>query len=301
MGATKGSTLLPFDQKNRSVWFVYAGQGWSTDKISNGVVMGQVPLGQAVSFYIVRPSVNFKPNPPLNSDETKTGIKTAARLYVVSLNTTDQNTAQKFLTNLASGKISFPQYTPPTNAPLTDQEKAALLTQPLPTTLAQVTDADSGVNGILLTSDIFSPYGGGKGPFYYTVTSPQAYTQTVVSAVQVACNPDLFQSDSQQSDFVDLVASWFTLSQTDMTTAQKTIKTYLQTNGRDFMFAPGSTPGSLDKTTFTPNGNLSYQKIINGPGGLIKPPLLWIGGTNHHVYTQTDVPTTWKPSKTLAV
>lgn len=301
MGITKGSPLVPFDQKNRSVWFVYAGQGWSTDKIPNGVVMGQVPLGEAVSFYIIRPSVFFKPIQALTADETKTGIKTAARFYVISLDTTNAANAQKFLTNLAAGKISFPQYVPPKSVSLTDAEKAALLTQPLPTNIAQLTDKDSGVSGILLTSDLFSPYGGGKGPFYYTVTSPQAYVQTVVGAIQVSCNPDLYTTDQQQSDFVDLVSSWFSLSQTDMAKAQQTIKAYLQTNGKDFIFAPGSTPGSLDKTTFTPNGNLVYQKIINGPGGLRRPPLLWMGGTNNHVYTQTDIPITWKPSKTSAL
>ena len=420
---TSGNELLPFDDPNSTLWFVYYSPGWSTDSqvksngvlqtASNGVtwaapksmpglLLGQVPSGQAVSFSIIRPPLNHKCSlTPLegaqwtlqdvSSDDTSTpppaapaspstpsaplpagsiamsgmapamsnltpaaaytavpsflpltaSLASAARLSVVSLNTTDPVKAQQFLINLASEKIKFTPFTPPTLSASTSKklavptmtyaQRSSLLAKSLPNNANYLIDPSSGVTGILLVTDIFSSYGAGNGPYYYTLYPPQFditipvnslinyFTSTAYSTI---ITKDSSGNYPAYTTLMDNVAGWILTALKNPSTAQSSLTTAvmgcLQTNGINQLF---TSTGSGSSATINTNvlsafGTSVVQQIINGPGGLAHPLKFYMSGMNNWLTSGTDVPTllqtsngetyaaktsAWNPANTVPV
>ena len=393
-----GAPFVPYDDLNSTLWFVYYSPGWSTDSqvksngvlqtASNGVtwaapksmpglLLGQVPSGQAVSFSIIRPSVNYKcsltslegaqwtipaapvvstpptppPSSPTSSGTTTTpassvpvitppsflpltiSLSSAARLSIVSLNTTDPKKAEQFLIRLASEKIKFSVFTPPvlpeaTSTPpplptLSYSQQSSLLTKPLPTNINYLTDKASGVTGVLLASDIFSSYESSSGPFYYTLYPPQADLYPIMSTLINYVPSSIYKDNNNNflSSFTETVAEWvlsvFNPANT-LQTIQATITSYLQTNGNNELFistGSGSTI-SYDKTKFSNIGTMAVQQIVYGPGGVLNPLKFLMAGINNSVWTYGNTPnvlefadgetraltvSTWNPANTVPV
>lgn len=345
------------------------GKGFSLSALSNNIVMAPIAPGQAIQMYIMRPLVDnpnkltekelLQTNaltkdpktakltaeadsvlgavPGYNKLDLYQSIKDNApktaktNLYIVSLNTTDQTKAKTFLTNLISGKISLPP-TPDitaTNTVLTEQIKSTLLSAQLTETLGELQDADSGVSGIVLAHDIFCPYGAGVGPYYYTVSSPQALIAPTNSVLYSYLSKDAVKTQDQVDAITNTVGAWiqgaqkyglespFTGADGKSTTIKQLVTTFLQKNGSNQLFAPASTSSTTPSTTpatptFSQAGENALNMILYGPQGISKAPVLWAAGVNNTVYTGNKSPATvdpttkkstgeWSPTKTLTL
>lgn len=291
---TSGTAFVPVDLPGKSLWFVYYAPGWKTAQTSDGVLYGQIPLGQAVGFSFIRPPLSYKCS--LTAKEsvqwtignTTTQITSAARLSIVSLDTTDAKKAEKFLRNLASEKILFSSFTPPTASNLLAVAATNVVAQKLPVNSTYLTDSDSQVTGILLASDIFSSYESSSGPFYYTIYPAQGCIQIPVQLLANTLNTSELSTSDQQAALMNTVAQWLTTGVNSIESVKPLLMDYMQKNSVDQMFAVnGST---VNKNNLSILGSLTFDQIVYGPGGIKNPSLFWMAGINNFVYTQTNIP-----------
>lgn len=344
-------TLVYVEPKNQTVWVAYSTPGWSdkTNKIDD-TIMTQIPSGQAVQFFFIRPSLNAKslltkrelihtadiqPSKTFGKENTvkvlginldpvdiyndikEMAPKTPkASLFIVSLDTTNQQKAKQFLQNLIDGKVAIPQGPSLVSSTLTEDLKSTLLSEKQSTTLGQMNDTTSGVTGYLLAYDIFTPYGS-AGPFYYSVRPPQRDLMSTAGALKGYINPTVYKTQEGEKTLMETVGKWVTLA-AEQKTAKKAIALvqpkvlkYLQTNGIDRMFGHGA-DNKLDKSKLNWLGNLGLNMIVTGPTGIVNAPVQWAAGMNHYVYTGSVMPTntdpktkkkvvTWKPTKTIGL
>ncbi len=334
-GSATGAPFVSFDPVNRSLWFIYYAPGWLTASSPDGVVLGQIPTGQAVSFSFIRPPLNYKctlspaeaalctiPAPtttPSTIMPLTTSLISAARLSIVSLDTTNPTTAQQFLRNLASEKIKFIPFippTPPATVPtMSYAQQSSLLSQPLTNNLTYLTDPDSGVTGILLASDVFSSYEGSSGPFYYTIYPPQACFELPLQMVGSCVNNSVFATaaDGTNPGYATLmnnVQLWVSAAlnpptplsspATPQSVALASVSSYLQGSGiginNIFMPVSPSTNPVTYTTNFNTFGQSIVQRIVNGPGSITDPLIFWMAGTNDYVFSGTSSPTMYESS-----
>lgn len=266
------ATFFPYDRTGESLWYVYAGYGWSQEQkqiIQNPC--GQIPIGQCASCFIIRPSQqSFKNN------------AVAGRFYVVRLsvseqsNATDQQRAKTFLTNLVTGKLSVMgllssqtifaeqeqpfipgapllMYPPLSATPLsatvtintlTTTQKAALLGTVLPDSVDLLSDAQTNVSGYIMASDIFFPYGQGVGPYGYSTQSPYLDVSQMISFLESyaalvnfsASGTSLLEGNQQIGGILgQTVLQWLQTYSQNPDAVKKSIATFL------FLLAQGNT------------------------------------------------------------
>jgi|GEM_PF-3476316 len=268
--------------------------------------------------------------PSLDLYETvqKKGPQTnKAVFYIVSLDTQDSKKAQQFLQNLIAGKIVIPPAPSldsfKTSGQLTDEVKSSLFFDKLAEGQGKLIDAQSGVSGYILNRDIFTPYGGSQGPYYYTVYPAKA---TVTNVYTHSLGSYLRRTEKDQSGNMliaqeDQIAAyrglaqwisegfWYTSFDEKVTALKPQVEKFLQEKGIDALFKMSS-GRVVDKTQFSSLGIQALGTILTGPNSVTRAPVVRFPGTNHYVYTYGAMPAhkdavtgkqvvVWKPSATV--
>lgn len=238
-----------------------------------------------------------------------------ASLYIVSLNTTDDQKAQLFLQNLINGNVSIPQGPSLTSVQnLTQDLKSTLFVERLDTSLGVLKDSVTGVSGYLLCSDIFTPFGTTEsGPYYYSVEPPQGQIVSLQNLVQPYLSQTFLGQQNNLTLLDSTVQGWLETAYNQSSIAlglqqvRPNIETFLQQNGNSVLF--GIKNGNVDTSTFSWLGSELVNMILSGPKGIRQLAFLWSPGENHHVYsdksnqsataTAPDAPAGWNPTQTF--
>lgn len=328
-GAT--DDFVSADITTRSVWVAYSTQGWTnTTRTLTNTIMTKVPLGDAVQFYFIRPSLDASLKvsgdellqtkdlkPPAKfaqentidtlgvqlkavdifSDITTQAPKTAkAPLFIVSLDTTDDSKAKIFLQKLLDGTIKIPQGPSLASATLTEDIKNSLLVDKLTTTAGQLEDTQTGVTGYLLAYDVFTPYGNSSGPYYYTVQPPQFMVAPILSTVMSYVDQKKFGSDDQITALKKTIAQWIKeavgkpTKKAGIQAVYDDVLTFLQANGNITLFELDDNFKS-DISKLTWAGNMGLNMITSGPNSVVNTPMQWLAGVNNYVYNGANMPT----------
>ena len=259
--------------------------------------------------------------PPINvfaKVKEKAPKTSKADLYIISLDTTDATQAKKFLNNLLQGKIAIPQGPSDKDLALTDEHKTMLLSGKTLEKKGVLTDKGSGVTGLLLVHDIFTPYGmspGPKysGPHYYLVQPPYTHlTATIYATLSQYLSSASYKNKQENLATLQAWVAEMAAAKTakdGIATVRPKVEEFLKNNGRDFVFAL-TADGKRDKTMFSKAGILAVDFILTGPNSFAHLPLVWSEGISYFTYSFGAVPSVmddttkksvvaWKPSGTI--
>lgn len=264
--------LKPISMPNEPLWFMYTGQGITNEgKIVNTPV-GHIPEGKCVSLTLLRPPVS----------------QGLAKLYMVRINTTDQDAAEQFLNQLAHTKL--PQYNipAPTKQMIADSEKT-LLTEKLPDTVGYVNN-DAGLRGVIVGTDIFASYGAATiGPFFYTATAPQF----ALSAVQASCTQAINNiTPAAKKELNEYIQQWVESYPTNPDGVRRAVEIFLIKNGSGPLVSKNGNEASLTKAGYAVLSTLLY-----GPTSVSRLPK-WYPSLQKTTITAPDV---WASSKDIII
>ncbi len=233
-----------------------------------------------------------------------------AILYVVSLQTTDDTVAKKFLDRIHTGKIGQGAVYTKVTADnikqfLADETK---LLQPNTNGIIDDTDtkkdvAASGIKGEVLLADVFTPRGVGIGPFYYIVQPSSLQVGALVGALTTGLylddahyTADRLLKDTVMKDLSAKFVSWVELYNKDKDMVKSDVLAYLQQNGNpDIFINPKASP---EQRKLNDAGNRMLNDVLTGPISIANSPLIRQAGKNYYVYTLGDAPGNWPPKKT---
>ncbi len=248
---------------------------------------------------------------------------TKAELYIVSLDTIDEKKARQFLQNLIDGKLPKPARvefnTQVTDGQLGQTIKNTLFANKLPENQGLINDTQSGVSGFILNYDLFTAYGAGQGPYYYTLYPPKVtlsnlYVHSLGGYMRRNAQDgsgNQIISDEDQAAAYKALADWVTKAAQSQTINQAIknlrpqVEKFLQEYGMEQLFVKNNTSSK----TFSSLGMQAVGMILTGPNSITKAPLIYSAGTNNYVYTYGSVPgykdktgkqvVTWQPSETI--
>lgn len=241
-----------------------------------------------------------------------------ADLYIVSLDTTDEKKAKEFLQNLLNGKVAIPAGPTDKDLVLTDEQKMLLMSGKSLPAKGILHDKDSGVSGLLLAHDIFTPSGRNFGPttsgaHYYSVRSPYS---NLTTTLYVTFSQHLSEESLKNRNTIfDVLREWVTAMASEKTVkdgigkVRPKVEEFLKKNGKNNIFKLKS-DGTVDKTAFSRIGIFAIDCLLTGSNSLMHLPVIWTHGINYFTYsfgkipTNTDLKTkksvvTWKPSGTV--
>jgi hypothetical protein len=270
-GSTAQSTgPVGLDLPYQPLWFAYTGQAISSSGDLIDFPVGTIAPGKCLSVSLIRPPVSQK----------------MARLYILRLNTTDQNQARSFLNALL--KIQLPKYEVKTPAAvLTAQAKDTLLLTKLPDNIGYV--SASGLTGIIMGTDIFTSYGlDSVGPYYYSVPPPMFAVNNVMSTfIQSLTN---LTTKAQAALWINL-QKWVQNYHTDSLTVRNEVETFLIQNGPlSTMVTKKGDSGYLTKT-----GLAVLSTALYGPTSISRMPIWYSTMTIGSI----TAPATWADSKDI--
>lgn len=268
----KDYSSVPFDSTD-IIWLTY--------KTKDYVLQKKLDIGSVLNFNLIRPTLSEK----------------EAWLYIVSLNTKDDSKAIQFLNRLSDGTIGKDARV----STITQFDPKTELGQLLPNTNGVVADTQqggSGITGIVLLTDVLTPYGVSIGPFYYTIPPAQLRIDQLAQGIINYLDPTLFTAptsgtvqDAMMQDLASLFPQWISGYATNKQNAITQVTSYLQTKGVGGLFTNPQASGS--GRILNDTGKLILNSIITGPVSLANPPLLRQAGTNWYVFGLGEKPTDW--------
>jgi hypothetical protein len=267
---------IPFDA-NETFWVVY--------KTADYQLMQKIDAGRVVDFTVVRPQIKEK----------------EAWLYGVTLQTTDDNLAKKFLDRLASGKIGQGAVYSQVGL-VGDQFDLSKLQ---PNSNGKIVDVDpkdstsSGVTGFVLFADRFLPTGvDSSADFYYYVQPPQLRIDQLISNMYlddsdyikdssgaIVLKPDIMQ------ELATNLVNWINGYAKDKVKVAADIKNYLAQKGNKSLFA--ATDPTTNAVAITPQGQHMIDALLTGPISIANYPLVRKSGVNYYVFGLGSKPDGW--------
>lgn len=243
------SSSMDIDLSSEPLWVMYTGQAISNEgkTISNPITF--IPSGKCLSLYILRPSV----------------AQAVAQLFLVRLNTTDQNKAVQFLGSLANTKL--PQYDfSAMNFSLANEDKAQLLKTKLPDKIGTITA--QGLTGVIVGTDIFTSYGlASSGPFYYSVPIPSFAVGNVYSTFLQGLNP---LNPAAQIDLLKNIKIWVNQYKIDPVGTRENVEKYIIQNGVSQLITVNGAHSSLNL-----QGLSFLSTCMYGPTSISRMPVLY--------------------------
>lgn len=270
--ATYANTLVPVALPSQSLWLLYTGPGWNavTQQVEQPF-MGVIPSGQVVEAFLIRPRVQ---------DYT-------ARLYLVRLLTVDTERAQAFLKSIANGTLTVPRlkYDPTLLTP----KSLNGLQQSAPDTLGMLQD-EQGTQGYIMLEDVFSPFGLGSGPFYYSVPASNYDVSQMFSTFSFL---QTFASSSQMQQMAtalqNALTNWIQTYFSDPASVQASMQQFLLDNGASNCVVTGKD----GKKSLTAVGQTALNMMLYGPASITQLPLCSMPGQNYQNQKPDGFPTSF--------
>lgn len=266
------------------IWVVYAG--------ADSPIQLKVTPGQSVAWDLVRPLID-------QGDQF---------VYFVYVLTTDDAIAQKFVAKIATqvlGKNVVAEYEKIMNTPIpsnpvneglditgdvggpvvqsiTADQQVATLMGSLSISDGVIEDAEQGVVGYIVGTDVFTPKGLGFGRFYYVLSPSVISVGTIVSSLygclDSAKTSELGGSDIDiQKSLTTLVNEWLVAYIKNPDDAQQQVETYL--------LKYGSAKIVNDKTKkLTKFGQARLASLVSGPVSIKYPAMKLSTVLNQYVY-----------------
>ncbi len=282
---------VPLDYN--AVAFDIPEQVWINYKTADQVLQEKVPTGTVKDFYLIRPQIKEK----------------EAWLYIVTVQTTDDAKAKKFLDRLSAGIIGTKAvYTDVTNDEL--DKKTVLSMKPnLNGFIEDLQGSDaSGVTGAVVLADWFAPQGVGDGPFYYELDPGVLRVDQFANAIwydskfytQDEKTGSLQLSVDVLKDLSTLLPQWIEQYKTNPDSAKAALKKYLQEKGNAGDPRDDQSNGifvnaklSPAQREFTLQGKNLLHTLVDGPISLKNYPIMRKAGTNWYTRTLGDKPENW--------
>lgn len=177
---------------------------------------------------------------------------------------------------------------------LTIAKKAELLSLDLPDEVGVLLDPTTGVKGVILTSDVFTSYGIGSGPFYYLLSPcyvDMSLMLGTLSNYAALCNykgltPAIF-NQLIQSFLPQTLEAWITSSVGNPTAVRESIASFLVLLGKGDITAltnafTGSSSMYVNATAqaqLSPQGNALLKMLLYGPCSMSQLPTYFKGGS----------------------
>ncbi len=268
-------TQIPYDVPEQ-VWISYSSHDYSFQQ--------KIAPGSITNFTLIRPQLS----------------EAQARLYIVSLATTNDTQAQRFIKRLHTGVIGKEAVATTITNPLA--LPTTILTQLAPNTNGIIRDTvgvdASGIQGTVLFTDIFLPYGLDEGPYYYGI--PAASLNLDASFMSSITS---YLAPSKPAPDIQKVLTWITtyaknqsviatygITRQNYTTDALVTKLmgilpdltlYLQENGSPILFTNPTASGTA--RIFNTQGKQALYTILFGALSVSNPPLLRQAGNNYYV------------------
>lgn len=238
----------------------------------------KVTPGSVLDFTLLRPQITEK----------------QAWLYVVSLATTDDTKAEKFLNRLAAGEIGAGATSSQIQDFTISDNLSKILNNPLANHYGIINDMDgSGVNGVVLLADSFLPRGLGTGPYYYTVV-PALFMPNQLSMMASSYTMTITGAPDPQKLFVQKAPVWVTAYATKTDQVKSEVTQFIQQYGMSFLFKNPKDP--VANREFNDKGSIILNLLLEGPLSIKNPPILRQAGTNNYVFGLGSKPTDWLQS-----
>ena len=268
------------------IWVVYPG--------ADSPIISKVTPGQVVSWNLTRPLIDQ-------------GNQLVYFVYVV---TTNDKVAQTFVTKVAQqllGQNVVQEYTQaintvfvaptkseldkgldvtdtssPVTQPITADEQIKTLMGALTVSSGVIEDADQGVIGYIVGTDIFMPCGFGFGRFYYTLApSVMSLSNLVASITNYLDSSKTSALGSSaaaiQTSITATVNNWLNAYIKDPTTVQAQVQKFLVQYGNSTIISP-------DGSGLSKFGQTCLQLIMSGSISLKFPSLKLSTVQNEYVY-----------------
>ena len=225
------------------------------------------------SFIVLRPRISEK----------------FARLYICSLDTSDEKKAQQFMQRVASGAIGLPA---------THQEVSDIKKIDIPQTVAQMQpntfgiivdtkgDGATGISGALLVTDAFTPSGLGNGDRYYYVYPPQLNISILAGMLPLEKDPDL-------AAFSQQVVAWIAAYKKQ---GKQAVADQLTTYIRQFGIKELFVDGKKDAGKLTEQAQKIIENYLTGKVSLQYPPIIYQAGMSYVILGEQ--PKNWPAATT---
>ncbi len=270
------------DPKDTDMPFEPNGQVWISYTTKDSLFQKKIKAGDVVDFSLLRPQISEK----------------KSSLLVVFVATQDDVKAKAFLKRLTDGVIGQDALEPVVKVSTFDA--ATVLSAVKPNLKGIIDDTkgngNSGVKGLVLLVDRFSPRGLGYGPYYYQI--PPALLRidqlsglfaTFLDAKKISSDKEKLQKFSDDLD--KKIIAWIVAYQTNKSGITQEITQFIQQYGADGFF---ETKGG--SKTLNALGKHGLDMLLSGPVSFENYPLIYQAGSNEFILLAGDKPKDW-PAK----
>ncbi len=271
---------LTASQKH-STWALYTGSIFSTKQkkmIEKPLI--KIPLGKAISFYIIRPPIS----------------KRKDILYIFDVSAPDDVAAQELLSQFFTipiprfidKGISFESptglysYTLPNG--INSDNAFAILNNRLPEEIGQF--SKNRASAYIIFQKTFSSYSTQIKPCFCTVQPPLYSPLSILSSIIQYFDP-VKTTDEIKNKLIDIIPEWIDLSINNFNEFKKQVTEYLIQYGSSELITKQNPP------TLNFQGESALNIIINGPGNISNIPLLYTVSNDVTGYP----PTPWVDQK----
>jgi hypothetical protein len=271
------------DQWN-AIFFDLPETVWIMYKTKDFVLQEKIMTGSVIDFNLIRPQLR----------------EGGSWLYIVSVQTTDEAKAKKFLDRLNNGDIGQKALYTAINKPI---DKDHVLSTIQKNTYGFIEDTEgmnaSGITGVLLLADWFSPQGLGVGPFYYELDPGLLRIDQFANCIWF--DKEFYSIDPKtgspalkktvMQELSEKLPQWITQYRTNQSAAQAGLRTFLLEKGNKGLFVDAQKAPA--NRQLTDQGTAMYQTLLAGPISIVQYPIMRKSGINHYVYTLGDKPEGW--------
>jgi len=254
--------------------YAIPGQVWALYQNDDSKVAQKLTAGSVQKISVLRPLLSKK----------------QSLLYVVALETTDDNKAQKWIDRLLKGAIGTNVASVSSTASF-DPSQAIINQQPVDYGIIDDTQGSgsSGVKGRILLIDPFISQGIGQGPYYYTIQPPILYADQLVGTLAAVIDTKSFSGTSDADIIKQLnqqVATWIKSYGGNGIAGKAAVTSYIQAHGITELFNAGSKVLNLQGQRF-------IDAFTTGPLSLTQLPLAYQNGVNNFVFYLDKKPDNW--------
>lgn len=264
-----------------SIAFDLPEQVWIAYKTKDSTIQQKIQAGAVFDFTFLRPQLSEQ----------------EAWLYIISLQTDDDQKAKQFLDRLTTGKIGQKAVVTDVTQPL---DKNNILTSMQANKNGIIVDTNgagnSGLTGFVVLADKFLPTGVGIGPFYYYNDPSQLQIDQFANIIYFADRyyvkndaGALVLSNDVMQELSIKIPQWIRDYQKDKEGVKTSVKNYIQQKGNNGIFQdPNASSRVLNA-----QGQRMFDSLISGPVSIEHYPIVRKAGTNYYVFGLGDKPADW--------
>lgn len=274
------------DPQDTDVPFEPDGQVWISYMTKDSTFQKKIKSGDVIDFSLLRPLVSEK----------------KSSLFVVFVATHDEAKAKAFIKRLTDGVIGQDALEPVVKVSNFD---AATVLSDVKSNLKGIIDdtkgsGNSGVKGLVLLVDHFSPRGLGYGPYYYNISPALLRIDQLSGLFTTFLDAKKISSDKENlkeklkafADTLDKkIVAWIAAYQTNKSGTTQEITKFIQQYGADGFFET-----KAGSKTFNALGQHGLDMLLTGPVSFANYPLIYQAGSNEFILLAGDKPKDW-PAK----